>query len=105
MPNTSAPTKNKKGLLDSIKSILVGRKTQPKTLLKYGWTLIQLNRIRAFDLRFKAVLEDLYSIDLDKVYTGTVLPPLNALAADVKVRPAPAPEPIPKYNQGLSDNL
>ena len=95
--------KNKKGLLDAIRSILSGRRTQAKTLKKYGWTLTQVNRIRSLDPRFKAVLEDTHSIDLDKVYKGTALPPLNALAADVQEQPAPAPPPVPKYDQGLVD--
>jgi hypothetical protein len=76
--------KNKKGLFDAIRSILSGRRTQAKTLKMYGWTLTQVNRIRSLDLRFKAVLEDTHSIDLDKVYKGTALPPLNALAANVQ---------------------
>ena len=88
--------KNQKGLLDMIKSILAGCKTQPKTLLKYGLTLTQVNRIRALHLRFNSVLEDTYSVDLVKIYKGTALPP-NELAADVQVRPAPALERIPKY--------
>ncbi len=101
MPNTRSPTKNKKGLLDSIRSILAGRKIQPKTLLKYGWTLTQVNRIHAPDPRFKAVLEDTHGIDLDKVFKGTAMPPLSAFAADVQEQPAPAPPPVPKYEQGI----
>jgi hypothetical protein len=56
MPIKRSPTKNRKGLLDSIKRILAGRKTRHKTLLKYGWILTQVNRIRALDARLKAVL-------------------------------------------------
>ena len=100
-PTRARQQKYKKGLLDSIKRILAGCKTQPKTLLKYGWTLTQVNRIRALDLRFKAVLEDSHNVNLDSVFTGTALPPLNALAANVQERPAPAPPPVPKYEQGL----
>jgi hypothetical protein len=94
----------KKALLDAIRSILAGRRTTAKTLNKFGWGLTQVNRIRALDARFKAVLDDTHNVNLDNVFKGTALPPLNALAADVQEQPAPAPEPIPKYNQGLSDN-
>ena len=31
--------KEKKQLIDTVRSILEGRKTQAKTLEKYGWTL------------------------------------------------------------------
>jgi hypothetical protein len=60
-----------------------------------------VNRIRALDARFKAVLEDTHNVNLDNVFKGTALPPLNALAVDVQVQPAPAPLPVPKYEQGL----
>ena len=60
-----------------------------------------MNRIRALDARFKAVLEDTHNVKLDNVFKGTALPPLNALAADVQEQPAPAPPPVPKYEQGL----
>jgi hypothetical protein len=49
----------------------------------------------------KTVLEDTHNDNLDKVFKGTVLLPLNALSADVQEQPAPAPVPIPKYEQGL----
>ena len=93
----AANNRAKKHLLDSIRSILAGRKTQPKTLKKYGWTLTQVNRIRALDARFKAVLEDTHSISLDKIYKGTALPPLDTLGASVVKQSAPAPPPVPKY--------
>ena len=96
--------KPKKALLDAIRSILAGRRTTAKTLIKFGWGLTQVNRIRALDARFKAVLEDTHNVKLDNVFKGTALPPLNALAADVQEQPAPAPPPVPKYEQGLSDN-
>ena len=60
-----------------------------------------MNRIRALDAPFKAVLEDTHNVSLDIVFKGTPLPPLNALAADVQEQPAPAPPPVPKYEQGL----
>jgi hypothetical protein len=94
--------KAKKGLQDAIKSILAGRRTTPKTLSKFGWGLTKVNHIRALDARFKAVLEDTHNINLDNVFKGTALPPLNALAANVQERPAPAPaHEVPKYAQGL----
>ncbi len=52
----------KKGLLDAVRSILAGRRTQPETLKRYGWTITQVNRIRALDTRYKTVLEDNHSV-------------------------------------------
>ncbi len=61
-----------------------------------------MNRIRALDARFNAVLEDCHSVNLDDVFKDTALPPLNALAVDVQERPAPAlPPEVPNYAQGL----
>ena len=60
-----------------------------------------MNRIRALDARFKAVLEDTHNVNLDNVFKGTTLPPLNALAVDVQEQPAPAPSLVPKYAHGL----
>ena len=95
--------KPKKQLIDTIRSILEGRKTQAKTLDKYGWTLAQVNRIRALNPTFRLVLEDTHGVKLAKLYEGrTALPPLNT--ATVQVRVAPAPEPVPKYDQGLVDS-
>ncbi len=65
--------------------------------------MIQVNRIRSLDPRFKAILEDINFIYLDKVYKGTPLSPLNALVADVQEQSTPAPLPVPKYDQGLVD--
>ena len=48
--------KPKKQLIDTIKSILAGRKTQAKTLEKYGWTLDKVNRIRALNPNFRIAL-------------------------------------------------
>ena len=76
--------KPKKALLDAIRSILAGRRTTAKTLNKFGWGLTQVNRIRALDARFKAVLEDTHNVNLDNVFKSIALPPLNALAADVQ---------------------
>jgi hypothetical protein len=95
--------KPKKQLIDTIKSILAGRKTQAKTLEKYGWTLDKVNRIRALNPTFRLVLEDTHGVKLEELYRGkTALPPLNT--ATVQVRVAPAPEPVPKYDQGLVDS-
>ena len=95
--------KEKKQLIDTIRSILEGRKTQAKTLEKYGWTLDKVNRIRAINPTFRLVLEDTHGVKLEKIYRGkTALPPLNT--ATVQVRVAPAPEPVPKFDQGLVDN-
>ncbi len=52
----AATNRVKKGLLDAIRSIMTGRRTQPNTLKKFNWTLTQVNRIRALGLRYKAVL-------------------------------------------------
>jgi hypothetical protein len=93
----AAEKRAKKGLLDAVRSILAGRRTQPKTLKRYGWTLTQVNRIRALDQRYKTVLEDHHGVNLDSVFTGTPKAPLNALTADVQEQPAPAPPPVPKY--------
>ena len=35
----AAENRAKKGLLDAIRSILTCRRTQPKTLKRYGWTI------------------------------------------------------------------
>jgi len=75
--------KAKKGLLDAIRSILMGRRTTAKTLNKFCWSLTHVNRIRALDARFKAVLEGTHNVNLDNVFKGAALSPLNALAADV----------------------
>jgi len=63
----AAENRAKKGLLDAIRSILAGRRTQPKTLKRYGWTLTQVSRIRALDPRYKTVLEDNHSVKVDSV--------------------------------------
>ena len=52
-------------------------------------------------MRYKTVLEDHHGVNLDSVFTGTPLAPLNALQADVQEQPVPAPPPVPKYEQGL----
>jgi hypothetical protein len=61
---------------------LAGRRTQPKTLKRYDWTITQVNRIRSLDPRYKTVLEDNHNVKLDSVWAGTPQPPLNALEAD-----------------------
>jgi len=82
---------------------LEGCKTQVKTLEKYGWTLAHVNRIRALNPTFRLVMEGTHSVKLEKLYRGkTTLPSLNT--ATVQVRVAPAPELVPKYDQGLTDN-
>ncbi len=80
---------------------MAGRITQPETLKKYGWTITQVNRIRALDARYKAVLEDTHGVKLDSVFVGTPWPPLDTLGASVEEQPAPAPPLVPKYEQGL----
>jgi hypothetical protein len=97
----AAENRAKKGLPDAVRSILAGRKTQPKTLKKYGWTITQVNRIRALDARFRAVLEDTHGFELVSVYQGTSLPPLDTVGVTVQEQPAPTPPPVPKYDQGL----
>ncbi len=92
----AAENRARKGPLDAIRSILEGRKTQPKTLKKYGWTITQVNRIRALDARFRTVLEDTYGVKLDSVFVGTPLPPLDSLGASVVEQHAPAPSPLAK---------
>ena len=56
--------KKKKDLIDTIRSILEGRKTQDKTLEKYGWAMTQVNLIRALDPTFRLVLEDTHGVKL-----------------------------------------
>jgi hypothetical protein len=99
----AAENQAKKGLLDAVRSILAGRKTQPKSLKKYGWTITHVNWIRALDARYKAVLEDTHGVKLDSMLQGTPLPPLNTLGSSVQEQPAPAPPPVPKRDQGLVD--
>ena len=73
--------KEKKQLIDTIKSILAGRKTQAKTLEKYGWTLAQVNRIRALNPKYRIALEETHGVQLEELYRGkTALPPLNEVA-------------------------
>ncbi len=70
--------KEKKQLIDTIRSILEGRKTQAKTLEKYGWTLVQVNCIRALNPTVRLVIEDTHGVKLEKLYLGkTALAPLN----------------------------
>ena len=70
--------KEKKKLIDTIRFILEGRKIQAKTLEKYGWTLVQVNRIRALNLTFHLVIEDTHGVKLEKLYRGkTALPPAH----------------------------
>ncbi len=97
----AAANRAKKGLLDAVRSISAGRQTQPKTLKRYGWTITQVNRIRALDPRYKTVFEDNHDVKLDSVWANNPKPPLNALAADVQEQPAPTPPPVPKYDQCL----
>ena len=76
-----AANKTQKQFLDAVKSILAGRKTQAKTLEKYGWTMTHVNRIRALDQTFRLVLEDTHGVKLAKLYEGrTAMPPLQAAA-------------------------
>ncbi len=94
--------KEKKQLIDTIRSVLEGRKTQTKTLEKYGWTLAQVNRIRALNLTFRLVLEDTHGVNMEKVYRGkTALPSLSAVA--IQVRPTPVSPPLPHYPHGLKE--
>ena len=96
-------TKPPKQLIDNIKSILAGRKTQAETLEKYGLTMDKVNRIRALNPNFRIALEETHGVKLEKLYRGkTTLPSLNTTT--VQVRVAPAPELVPKYDQGLKDN-
>jgi hypothetical protein len=71
----AADNRARKRLLDAIRSIIAGRKIQPKILKKYGWTLTQVNRSRALDARFRATLEGTHGEKLDSVFQGTLLPP------------------------------
>ncbi len=97
----AADNRAKKGLLVAIRIILAGRRPLPKTQKRYGWTITQVNRIRALDQRYKTVLEDTHSVNLDSVWMGTPQAPLNALGTGVQQQPAPAPPPVPKYEQCL----
>ena len=99
----AAENRANKGLLDAVRIILAGRKTQPKTLKKYGWTITQVNRIRALDARYKTVLEDTHGVKLDSLFVGTLLPPLDTLWDSVQEQPTPAPPPLTEYDQGLVD--
>jgi hypothetical protein len=88
--------KNKKQLIDAIRSILEGRKTQAKTLDKYRLTLAQVNRIRALNPNFRLVLEDTHGVKLEKLYRGkTTLAPLNT--ATVQVRMALTSRSLPAF--------
>ena len=91
--------KKKKVFVDTIRSILTGRKTQQKTLDKYGWTMQQVNRIGALNPTFRLVIEDTHNVKLEKLYRSK-----TALPATVQVRPTPAPDPIPQYEPGLEAN-
>ena len=94
--------REKKQLIDTVRSILEGCKTQAKTLEKYGWTLAQVNRIRALNPTFRVVIEDTHGVKLKKLYRGkTALPPLTAMA--VQARPTPVPPPISHYPQCLKE--
>jgi hypothetical protein len=86
---------DKEQLIDTTKSFLV--KTQAQTLEKYGWTMTQVNRIRALNPTFHLVLEDIIGVKLAKPYEGkTALSSLNY--AIVLVRPIPVPPPMPNYS-------
>ncbi len=50
--------KDKKQLIDTIRSTLEGQKSQAKTLENYGWTMTKVNRIRALNLVFRLLPED-----------------------------------------------
>ncbi len=82
---------------------MAGRKTQPITLKRCGWAITQVNRIRALDARYKAILEHTHGVKLDLVFVGTPLPPLDTLESSVQEQPAQAPPPVPKYYQVLVD--
>ncbi len=76
--------KPKKQLIDTIKNILTGRKTQAQNLEKYEWTLARLNRIRALNPNFRISLERTHGVKLEKLYRGkTALPPLNTATVQV----------------------
>ncbi len=94
--------KEKKQLIDTIRSVLEGCKTQAKTLEKFGWTLAQVNSIRVLNPTFRLVLEDTHGVKLAKIYEGrTAIPPLSAV--EVQVRPTPVPPPISHYPRGRKE--
>jgi len=78
-------------------------KTHVKILEKYGWTLTQVKCIRALNPTSRLVIEETHGVKLEKLYRGkNALAPLNT--ATVQVRVAPAQDPVPKYDQGLTDS-
>ena len=90
-----AANKTQKQFLDAVESILAGRKTQAKTLEKYGWTISQVNRILALVQTFRLVLEDIHGVKLANLYEGrTAMPPLQAAAVQVQPTPVPPAHPI-----------
>jgi hypothetical protein len=86
----------------NVRSILKGKKPNAKTLAAYRWGEREINRIRALDANFRAVLEHTHGVDLRPVYANaTPLPAINF--PRVQVAPAPVPPPHPDYPQDLED--
>jgi hypothetical protein len=86
----------------NIRSILKGKKPNSKTLAAYRSGEREVNRIRAADANFRAVLEHIHGVDLRTVYANaTPLPAINL--PRVQVAQAPVPPPRPDYPQDLED--
>jgi hypothetical protein len=88
-------------LMNTIVSILQGRRPWAKTLKRFDLGERELNRIRSLDQKFKAVLEDKHGVELDSLYKGRAPLPEMRLP-DVQVIEA-VPPPKFDYPQGLEE--
>jgi len=97
-----AANAEEKRFKSAVRGIIDGRKPSSKTLAAYRWGEREINRIRALDPRFRAVLEDTHGVELEGLYANkTPLPPLNL--PRVQVSAPPAQPPRPDYPQCLEE--
>ena len=93
----------RKKLISAVRNVVAGRKPEHKTLQAFEWTEREVNRLRALDKRFAAVLEDKHGVSILRLFEGkNPLPPINLPKVQVK-EVAPPPERPEGYEQGLED--
>ena len=91
-----------KRLISAVRSVIAGRKPATKTLQGYNWGEREINRIRALDPRFRALLEETHGVKLEGLYKDkSPLPPIDL--PRVQVSAPPAQPPRPDYQQCLED--
>jgi hypothetical protein len=95
-------TRDTRLFIAAVRNVLDGSRPNDATRLRYGWDEREVNRIRALDARFRAVLEDKHGVSLGDLYKGrTAKEPIRF--AEVRKEEPPAKPPRPDYPQGLEE--